>query len=296
VPCSQATPMRRLITAILLFAALVSIGASQSPPPSPTPAKTSHEKQKASSSKTDETKSAHESPSVPPVNIQVIADETDNPSKQESKKSPTDWWLTAFTGALVLVAVLQFLAMHRQAGYMRKGLRISISAARAAKQSAIAAKESADAALLNARALKSAERAHIDAELTQTAPGGSVYRFTVTNFGKSPAIITIWGLARYHFPADQNILPDDLHESGNMVEERQAVNQMLPVGPVITVREIDIFRYLNEKQRSGTEQVFFNVYVEYQDIFKDTHETDIVYSYSVSKSALISNPRYNRYT
>jgi hypothetical protein len=194
--------MRRLITAILLFSALASIEASQSPPPSPTPAKTSHEKQKASSSKTDETNSAHEPPNAPPVNIQVIADETDNPSKQESKKSPTDWWLTAFTGALVLVAVLQFLAMHRQAGYMRRGLIVSIRSARAAKRSA-------DAAIRNTEALKNAERAHVDIDFIPTEEGSTLYHFKATNFGKSHAIISTYTFTRHHFPAKpNNQMPD----------------------------------------------------------------------------------------
>jgi hypothetical protein len=147
-------------------------------------------------------KTAHEPPNAPPVNIQVIADETDNPSKQESKKSPTDWWLTAFTGALVLVAVLQFLAMHRQAGYMRRGLIVSIRSARAAKRSA-------DAAIRNTEALKNAERAHVDIDFIPTEEGSTLYHFKATNFGKSHAIISTYTFTRHHFPAKpNNQMPD----------------------------------------------------------------------------------------
>jgi hypothetical protein len=45
-----------------------------------------------------------------------------------------------FTGALAILAILEFWAMHRQAEYMRRGLRISVKQARIANRSALAAK------------------------------------------------------------------------------------------------------------------------------------------------------------
>jgi hypothetical protein len=159
----------------------------QSAPPSPTPAKVSPKKPNSTNTRTEQANPAPHDSSAPPANVQIITEASENPSKQESNKSSTDWWLTVFTGALVLVAVLQFFAMHRQAEYMRKGLRISIGAARATKQAVLAAKSSAEAALLNAQASISAERPWIIIVVKENNMGD--FTFFARNYGRTPAEI-----------------------------------------------------------------------------------------------------------
>ncbi|PYX69597.1 MAG: hypothetical protein DMG72_20495 [Acidobacteria bacterium] len=71
---------------------------------------------------------------------------------------------------------------------------------------------------------------------------------------------------------------------------------MLPVGPPVTVMQVDISHYLSEAQLSGKEVALYGGAITYQDIFGKKHETEAVYSYQVSSSSLINQPRYNRYT
>ncbi len=134
--------MRLVTLALLLLFSLLS----QSQPPSPTPGKAVKEQQSQRKQKENEATGANDTPQ-PSLGIggQVITQANPNGTNQRNEKSATDWWLTRFTGALVLVAILQFWAMHKQAKFMRKGLRISIRAARSTKQAALAAKSSADA-------------------------------------------------------------------------------------------------------------------------------------------------------
>jgi hypothetical protein len=68
------------------------------------------------------------------------------PTDTSGDPGASNWLIAIFTGFLVLVAVLQFLAMCRQSAHMRRGLKISIRQARIASRNAMAAKANADAA------------------------------------------------------------------------------------------------------------------------------------------------------
>jgi hypothetical protein len=121
-------------------------------------------------------------------------------------------------------------------------------------RSAKSAQDAANVANKSIESLKSAERAHIDVEFVRAK--ATLYYFNAINVGKSPATIIVWTFARQHFPAMLNKqMPDNLKVtgSGGWIEERHVVNQILPVGPTVTVLQVDISHYLSEEQRSGEE-------------------------------------------
>jgi hypothetical protein len=61
------------------------------------------------------------------------------PPGRPVERAATEWWLMTFTGALVVVGLLQFLVYAAQARYMRRGLRISDANVQAAQRAAIVA-------------------------------------------------------------------------------------------------------------------------------------------------------------
>lgn len=147
-------------------------------------------------------------------------------SHQDDKTS--DGRIVKFTGALAVLAFLQFgamaaqyCAMRKQAKYMRHGLKISIAATKAAGRSAIAARDAASAADRNAQtalsslsAYREAERAwliddirfpdHIPRQSESNFGGILMVAFVAKNIGKNPVFIRIVQ-SRFHAA---NELPD----------------------------------------------------------------------------------------
>ena len=179
---------------LFLAATLVAFTLWQSP--SPTPAKAVNKPHNPAASKQGKASNNQHSasPSVS-VSTQAITlgaqPETGKEAAQPKQKASTDWWLTVFTGALVLVAVMQFIAMHRQANYMRDNLAI--------------AKSTADAALLNAQAAVNAVRPWISVDIRFTNP--NYFIVTAKNSGNSPAEVWI-AEGEFRFVKEESALPD----------------------------------------------------------------------------------------
>jgi hypothetical protein len=157
--------------------------------------------------------------------------------------------------------------------------------------------DAARAALLNATALQSAERAHIDVEFVRADK--TLYYINAVNLGKTRATVLVYSFDRYSFiPKPNHQMPETLTiENGvSHVAERRAVNQSLAVGPpATTFHQVDIAHYLREEQLSGKEIALFGASITYQDIFGGKYQTEAVYSYQVATSMLVNQPRYNRY-
>lgn len=96
--------------------------------------------------------------------------------------------VTVFTGALALLALFQWLAMRKQAKYMRDSLKITERTADAAKQGADAATEAVKTSLMTERAIVLVENVRAT---TQGEAFGlesySVVVFTLKNFGRTIA-------------------------------------------------------------------------------------------------------------
>lgn len=113
----------------------------------------------------------------------------------------TEWWLTAFTAALVFVtavlvfmAFLQLLAMKRQERWMRASVEVAEKSANAAKESADAAKESADATAASVKQMKENARKQLRsrvfvAEARKLSDSGGTFQaeLVIKNFGHIPA-------------------------------------------------------------------------------------------------------------
>jgi len=178
---------------LLFLAGVVGLAISfvaQSQPPPPTPAKATEEKQQFSGGKNSYTNPAQQ-PTVVPTEKSESAKSQGGDS---DSKSSTDWWIVIFTGALMLVGVTQLVAMFKQGDYMRRGLRVSINAAKSARFGAIAAQRAVRLAEHNTSIT---ERAVILIESVVAKPqiGGahpyfsanSVLVYTLKNYGSTVA-------------------------------------------------------------------------------------------------------------
>lgn len=118
------------------------------------------------------------------------------------KSGTSDVWLVVFTGALVGVGVLQFLAMRSQYAamrsqeqWMRENVALAEKSANAAQESANAARDSASAATATVKAIKETSRKELRARvfvsraarLGTASPGPFDAEITIKNFGKTPA-------------------------------------------------------------------------------------------------------------
>lgn len=137
---------------LILLVTLSAVG-QQSQPPSPTPGKSAHTHQKKTSPENRNT-AAHENSTkdlaaaIKQLNTEIAAQNQHQTSTQSESKPPSEGWakastifVTVFTGALAILALLQYLAMRKQAEYMKEGLAETAKAADAAKVSADASRK-----------------------------------------------------------------------------------------------------------------------------------------------------------
>lgn len=114
----------RLFLALFLMLFAVS---QQSPPPSPTPRKAAHADHGKADPETNKAESNDQSTkdlttAINQLTAAITAENQQQSRKQTGKKPPSDGWaiantvlVTIFTGALAILAFLQWKAMHRQA-------------------------------------------------------------------------------------------------------------------------------------------------------------------------------------
>jgi len=173
-----------------------------------------------------------------------------------------------------LLAAAQFWAMHRQADYMRRGLRISIRQTRIAVRNASAARIAADAANSSAntakRSLELVERADIFISETSTDAVLVVFKSYVTvklkNFGRTSAdrikINTSLSIPR---------LPNPPHVifTGSSPESAIAAGDEVKIqfGPIKTQKDII------DEVTQGQAKLLFGIDILYSDIFDSVHAT-----------------------
>ncbi len=180
--------MAKRVVVVAVLICIVTALAAQSPPPlSPTEA--AHKKQETSSginANSDLLKQVT-------VLLKKQNEYTERQRQKDRDKSASDWWLVIFTGALTFTGVVQLVAMFRQAGYMRRGLSVSIKSARSTRFSAIAAEN----AVTHAKsATEKTERAFVliesvvvgnrSSEVSQLE-SHNLIMFTLKNFGTTIA-------------------------------------------------------------------------------------------------------------
>ncbi len=136
-------------------------------------------------------------------------------SNDTTQKTSLDRWLVLFTGALVIVGVLQFFVFIWQARWMRENVKV-------AKQSADAARESASAATASVALMRTTSRKQLRARVfvasaTRVGPRGPTSfaaEVTIKNFGKIPAYDCTYLAAMILRPNPNTEFPA-LHKKGD---------------------------------------------------------------------------------
>ena len=206
--------------------------------------------------------------------------------------SKGEWVISAITFLYVVVSFFTFLVIKRQADAAQEQIRANEQQFR---QQLKVAQGAADAAKLNAQAVINAERARIIAELERVGSSHD-YSFRVTNWGRTPAIVTSHGFRAGGVPIEMSQLPENLE-----FVQVQNTNIIIKSGGDFKILErFELSQYMKDWWQdinAGKKTGIFEVSVKYLDVFSRTeHETRIVYSYKVSESRLVPLPRYTLHT
>jgi hypothetical protein len=158
---------------------------SQSPP-----ANSGNKPQAKTAASKQEPKHDQRGTEASPLVIKALKtdDETDKERHYREQEAATNVRLVYFTGGLLLVALLQFVAMLRQEKWMRRSVEI-------AGDTALAAKGSADAYRVSERAWMAWVRVHsanfenaVDADTGEQWGDGTMFSIEWVNAGRTPAI------------------------------------------------------------------------------------------------------------
>jgi uncharacterized protein YciU (UPF0263 family) len=174
--------VRKFLAALVLVClTALLVAQSQPPPPSPT-IEAQNQQQHRASEKNNSTNTQQSI--VGPIGGNQAAENQSAKSSQESTDNRIVW----LTGVIALAAVAQVWAMIRQARYMRRGLSVTIKAARSARFSAIAAQKAVELAEKNAalteRAVVLLESARFSTDRLEPA---TIVIFRLQNFGRTVA-------------------------------------------------------------------------------------------------------------
>jgi hypothetical protein len=285
------------IMRLFLFALVALTAFWQSQPPFPATAKPNQTNQdkapKQDEGNTNNNSSQASSPAInqQPAPVVTIQNEQNCCSPREHGAS-ADWWarastilLTLFTGALALLAYKQWgalddqhKAMREQAQYMRKGLRISLIAARTAKRSA-------DAAKLSAESLRQAERARILLELRSSYVG--IHEVWMVNNGRTPAHAISQKIGEGIVPVG---IPD--LDPRTITEVQVLLNYTLAPGESKHLETLDVLRFRNQMGAKEGEVYVASASIVYRDVFGVEHKSKSVYSWSSNRKSLQRVPRY----
>jgi len=193
---------------------------------------------------------------------------------------PSDWWIVAFTGALVIatfalviVGSLQWLAMRHQEHWMRENVRIADTSANAAKAGAEAAQKSADAAIETIKVMKLIARRQLRARvfvlsanrLEPCGAGSFTAELVIKNFGGVPAYDCTFRAAMVLAP---RILGDG--EIPKAYANGQEANVVLPPSAKVkTTLSLASFEPNQHKQvRAGIQAVYLHGEINYRSGFR----------------------------
>lgn len=187
---------------------------------------------------------------------------------KDGDKSSTDWWIVAFTGMLTVLGLLQYLAMRKQAHYMRDGLQETKRAADAAKDSAAAASK----AIVQAeKTTHVTQRAVVLLEDVVAVPQGgenecylqpnSLLVFTLKNYGATVAYkVKVEGKIRF----GEKIIRLFGDPGATMAPQGSHKWITASLVPQLAVEEV-------EEASSGNNLLTYVVDVTYEDAFEKPH-------------------------
>jgi hypothetical protein len=172
---------------LIMLIGIVVLMALPLPPPAPTPLEATQEVQHTTSNKQQATP-AEISPTQPPAPMVELpkrpeTSRADEEHREQQRHQATSDWITRFTGALVVVGLVQLVVIAVQAWLMRRTLHVTQQSADAATHSAHIAKQ----------ALQVSQRAYVTVDhwrMNDFAIGENPdITFDVINTGTTPAKI-----------------------------------------------------------------------------------------------------------
>ena len=221
---------------------------------------TATKKQQEQTREQDAVVQASPTPSVP---VTVIVNQPTSPEKINKSNDKSHEWI----GDLINLALV---------GVACWGATIANRSLRAIESQATSTEKAANAARDNAQAVINAERARVDIFFHQFS--ATEYELRLINFGKSYAIITKHVLIHAHLTQKEfNELPKRIEANEEWgVRELHNTYSILPAdGVPKPAIEFQITNYLHEREDGIVD--LFGARIEYDDIFDQSHETEIVY-------------------
>lgn len=283
---------------VLAFAGMARVGfviaEQQSPPPPPAPSEARQEKQEARGIEDSHAQPSNTPPGIIPAMIdqpksQPSEQANQAHSNQDREESSFNRWnalaVTVFTAALAVLALLQWMSMRQQAGYMRDGLGLTRQGTDAATESAKAATKAANEAEKSVTFAR--ENAHLDQRAWLAAfnirgvpKANELYQISiiVKNTGKTFAK-NFW-INPVVTPRKKGVIPDFMamveKEATNPGQGEFISKTFMPpegtttatitVSPKLGQGDIDAFK-------SGEMVIWVFGKISYDDIFKCPHWT-----------------------
>jgi len=222
------------------------------------------------------------------VNVNVVfgtpqtRGSADHGQEKENKKSSTDWWLAGFTGALVIVGVLQWCVLRKHEKWMKRNVRVVTKIALAAKQSAAA--------------MSNSERAWITASPPEPAPQigyisppgppeaartdtRNYFAALFKNEGRTPAIRENAAVVYRLFNQLNDIPPDpDYGARGRLNDVPLAPGGSIKAFAFLQPNVILPYDVAQAVFRQGAFLLAYGV-IAYRDVFERKHETRFGYIY-----------------
>lgn len=271
---------RRQFLLTLALASLAALLGAQSPPPPPTPSETGAKQQEVQD---------NETPYTQPTNTpsQIIPAMIDHPDPKPTEKAgeatsnnhrdePSfNWWnaltVTIFTGALAVLALLQYRSMQKQAGYMRDGLQITRESNQIAAKAANAAEDSVKLAKATARTDQRAWVAPIEIQSNVLEGQPFQVRVTFKNTGRTFAKDV--GVKLVVQVVEASTIPDVDEAEKDVSIKSMAI--LSPEGIAYGNKASDniLTKEHVESIRLGHISVYVHGRIEYADVFKCPHWT-----------------------
>jgi hypothetical protein len=235
----------------------------------------------------------------PPANPLAPKSEAtaEHDTDQRDKRSNTDWWLVAFTAALVAVGSLQWWALRGHEKWMEENVKVVRDVAEAAKKNAEAAAQNASAAQLHAQAVLKAERPWIISIIKRD--DSNVLKCWVVNYGRTPGEIIA-----HNF--DWSVVTDEMRElpippnfalHSNVLSYPKLLTPQDQPSEVWSLNTGLIFRNDPETESALLEdRKRFMIFgcVQYRDMLDETtiHETRFCWRYDPRDSTVkVSGPK-----
>jgi hypothetical protein len=147
------------------------------------------------------------------------------------------------------------------------------------------------------RALKRAERAHVDVEITLPESSKLVsHSVKLNNYGKSVAAISGYIFRHLSFPSELETAKYSEETAIRSFKDGQEINSLLPPQLPAKLGEVSIHTLLTQEEKTGKHIGVFYYTVFYADIFGEDHETEVAYKFDWLREHLENVPQFNRYT